>query len=81
MIEIVMFTGENCGKCKYAKFMLESCPADVKIIERNVDKNEDYRNELKEKYGSMTLPTLVIHDKPYIGFEENLGEIMEVVGV
>lgn len=81
MKKIIMYTGNNCGKCKRAKEMFENCPVDVEIEERNVDLVPSHLIVLKEGYGSMSLPVFIIDDKPLIGFEENLGEIMEYLGL
>ncbi|WP_000201629.1 glutaredoxin family protein [Bacillus cereus] len=81
--KIVMYTGENCGKCKRAKEMLASLPPEiyVTLIERNVDENEDHMEVLTKKYNSNTLPTFVIDDEVYRGFDENIGKIMGHLGL
>ncbi|USL89515.1 redoxin [Bacillus phage vB_BceP_LY3] len=88
MIEVVMFTGNNCGKCKGAKFNLSNLPPHIKenlkLIERNVDVDQMAKRILTEKMGVNTLPTFVIngdYEKPLIGFEENMGKIMGVLGL
>ncbi len=79
--KIIMYTGNSCSKCKRAKMMLESCPVDVEIEELNVDSNEKYKDEMKE-IGSYTLPTFVFEDgKTLIGFDENIGLIMDKLGL
>lgn len=79
--KIVMYTGNNCGKCKRAKEMLKSCPVKVEIEERNIDKDDDLRQELTLKYASSTLPTFVINSNIYRGFDENIGNIMDELGL
>ncbi|MEK4501189.1 glutaredoxin family protein [Bacillus sp. FSL R12-0069] len=81
--KIVMYTGENCGKCKRAKEMLNNLPSEiyVTLIERNVDENEDHMEVLTKKYNSNTLPTFVIDDEVYRGFDENIGKIMGHLGL
>jgi len=88
MVEIVMFTGDTCGKCKGAKFNLENLPKEAKekltLIEKNIDKDEEAKELLTKKIGVNTLPTFIIngdYEKPLIGFEENMGKIMEVLGL
>ncbi|PHE70884.1 NrdH-redoxin [Bacillus wiedmannii] len=78
-----MYTGENCGKCKRAKEMLSNLPSEiyVTLIERNVDENEDHMEVLTKKYNSNTLPTFVIDDEVYRGFDENIGKIMNALGL
>jgi len=94
--KIIMYTGENCGKCKRAKEMLNNLPPDIEVelIERNVDKNTAHMDTLKHVINSSSLPTFVIpksekgcdlYNKDtyhlYIGFDENIGKIMEVLGL
>ncbi|WP_167555517.1 glutaredoxin family protein [Bacillus thuringiensis] len=81
--KIIMYTGENCGKCKRAKEMFASLPSEiyVTLIERNVDENEDHMEVLTKKYNSNTLPTFVIDDEVYRGFDENIGKIMGHLGL
>lgn len=80
MVEIVMFTKDNCPNCKRAEFMFSACPVEVKLVKKNIEQESKYFDELKE-IGSNTLPTLVIGENTYIGFEENLGKIQEVLGL
>lgn len=81
MIKIEMYKGNNCPKCKRAKAMLENCPVDVELKEINVDENEGYRVHLNGVLQSNTLPTFVIEGKVYRGFDENIGKIMEHLGL
>lgn len=84
--KIIVYTGNNCGKCKRAKEMLENCPVDIEIIERNIDENADAKDYLVSIIESNTLPTLVFvennEDKHvFRGFDENIGKIMEALGL
>ncbi|PFB24085.1 MULTISPECIES: glutaredoxin domain-containing protein [Bacillus cereus group] len=87
---IIMYTGENCGKCKGAKVHLENLPAHIKenlvLKERNVDKNSKYKYELTEFLKSNTLPTFDIYEGTtrvdiLRGFDENIGKIMGHLGL
>ncbi|MED1303698.1 NrdH-redoxin [[Bacillus thuringiensis] serovar konkukian] len=91
-IMIIMYTGENCGKCKAAKERFKNLPPDIKenveLIERNVDKSEYDYKFLTETLKSNSLPTFLINPvegstdyKPLIGFDENIGKIMEHLGL
>ncbi|PFA75856.1 glutaredoxin family protein [Bacillus cereus] len=90
--KIVMYTGNNCGKCKRAKEMFARLPEhiEVELVEKNVDENEKYMYHLKEVIESNTLPTFIYHEhdkngnlKRHVlrGFDENIGKIMEVLGL
>lgn len=78
--KIIMYTGNTCSKCKRAKAMLENCPASIELDERNVDENENFKIELTLCL-STTLPTFVINGNVYRGFDENIGKIMEELGL
>jgi glutaredoxin len=94
--KIVMYTSNSCSKCKRAKEMLTNTPPghEVDLIERNVDESENSRDFLKSIIGSSSLPTFVIPKSEkgldifnkdtyhlYIGFDENIGKIMEHLGL
>ncbi|PEU35542.1 glutaredoxin family protein [Bacillus toyonensis] len=81
--KIIVYTGNSCPKCKRAKEMFASLPSEVYVtlIERNVDENEDHMEVLTKKYNSNTLPTFVIDDEVYRGFDENIGKIMNALGL
>ncbi|KAA6457050.1 MULTISPECIES: glutaredoxin family protein [Bacillus cereus group] len=79
--KIVMYTGNDCGKCKRAKEMLKNCPVEVDIEELNVDETPMHRKVLTKVYESNTLPTFIIGENVYRGFDENVGKIMEHLGL
>ncbi|PFA84029.1 glutaredoxin family protein [Bacillus thuringiensis] len=76
-----MYVGNSCSKCKRAKEMLKSCPVDVDIEELNVDETPMHRKVLTKVYESNTLPTFIIDENVYRGFDENIGKIMEHLGL
>ena len=87
---IVMYTGNSCSKCKRAKENLENLPPHIKenleLIEKNVDENIEVMEFLKNELDSQTLPTFELlrdDDKPIVlrGFDENIGKIMEYLGL
>lgn len=91
--KIIMYTGDNCSKCKRAKAMLESCPVDVEIIEKNVDEIPGLKLYMENILDSKTLPTFTyetiekedgenkIKINVLRGFDENIGKIMEHLGL
>ncbi|MGP2423630.1 glutaredoxin family protein [Bacillus sp. FH] len=84
--KLIMYTGDNCSKCKRAKEMLQNCPVEVELIERNVDQDEYQKTFLVNELESNTLPTFVLRDgtgglKILRGFDENIGKIMEHLGL
>ncbi|HDR7640763.1 glutaredoxin family protein [Bacillus wiedmannii] len=76
--KITMFTKNDCGDCKRAKFMLAHCPVDVEIEEINVELEENQHHI--EQQGLMTLPAFLMEDGNIIhGFHE--GKIMNILGL
>ncbi|PEN76869.1 NrdH-redoxin [Bacillus toyonensis] len=76
--KIIMFTKNNCGDCKRAKFMLAHCPVNVEIKEINVELKEN-EHHIKQQ-GLMTLPAFLMEDGNIIhGFHE--GKIMNALGL
>ena len=79
--KIIIYTGNSCPKCNRAKEMLGNCPVEVDIEELNVDEVPMHRQVLTKVYESNTLPTFIIGGNVYRGFDENIGKIMEVLGL
>ncbi|WP_426981295.1 glutaredoxin family protein [Bacillus pseudomycoides] len=95
--KIIMYTGNSCSKCMRAKAMLDDLPShireNVELVEINVDENESERLMLTEVIKSNTLPTILIPKNSesywknkeefhiFRGFDENIGKIMEVLGL
>ncbi|HHT7143437.1 TPA: glutaredoxin family protein [Bacillus cereus] len=79
--KITMFTKNNCPNCNRAKVMFKECPVEVDIEELNVDEVQMHRKVLTEVYESNTLPTFIIGENVYRGFDENIGKIMEHLGL
>ncbi|UOX99349.1 thioredoxin domain-containing protein (plasmid) [Bacillus cereus] len=91
--KIIMYTGDNCSKCKAAKVHLGNLPPHIKeevtIIEINVDETKYQRDYVVNELKSNTLPTFELfktedyNEKPEVlrGFDENIGKIMEHLGL
>lgn len=79
-MNIIMYTKNNCPNCMRAEFMFSACPTPVNIEKRNVETESKFMEELKE-LESNTLPTIVIDNNVFRGFEENLGKLQEVLGL
>ncbi|PHD69342.1 NrdH-redoxin [Bacillus toyonensis] len=86
--KIIMFTGTTCSKCKRAKEMLTKTPPghEVELIERNVDKDEHHKLYMMYELESNTLPTFIINpgkegQETLRGFDENIGKIMDHIGL
>ena len=92
-MKIVIYTSNSCPKCKRAKEMLKNCPVEVELELRNVDEEPTFKDDLV-RFRSMSLPTLLIESEDgfledihgqqwdvLTGFEENMGRIMEYLGL
>lgn len=77
--KIVMFTKNNCPNCMRAKMLLDSCPVEVEIIEKNIEESIEAYDECVNKYESNTAPTFRINGRTIMGFNE--GEIMDELGL
>lgn len=55
-MKLLKFYADWCGPCKQQTRLLENCPIEVQPINVETEKSE----ELAEKFGIRSLPTLVI---------------------
>ncbi|OIB00610.1 NrdH-redoxin [Paenibacillus sp. LC231] len=74
---IKVYTIPTCSDCNYAKrYFTEQ---NVPYTEYNCAENAKYAEEVKDLTGKQIVPTIVIDNKVFIGFAENLKEISEVI--
>jgi len=78
MIEIVMFTKNDCPNCRRADMLFEYCPVDINITKKNIDEHPKIKKMLDDK-GIMSLPSFVINGNWIEGFNE--GKIKEELGL
>jgi glutaredoxin 3 len=75
--QLRIYTIPTCGDCTYAKrFFNEN---QISFTEYNCEENEAYPREVWELTGKQVVPTIVINDKVFVGFAENLKEISELL--
>lgn len=66
--DVVVYTSPTCDACRQVKEWLAS--RGVSFIEKNVDADDNAREELVHKYQRMAVPTTVIGgEKVVFGFE------------
>lgn len=66
---IVLYTKEhNCAPCLEAKRFLQE--HNIEYVEKDVENNRDNLMELVKQYRIMTVPVLVVDDKPLKGFDK-----------
>lgn len=63
-----MYTTEPCGYCRTAKALLDR--RGVPYEEINLAKDPEGREQLAQRTGMMTFPTVVIDGTPLGGFQE-----------
>ena len=66
--EIKIYTTPTCPYCKMAKKFLND--NEIKYQELNVAEDKAARKEMKDKYNSLTVPTICIDNEILIGFDE-----------
>jgi len=75
-----MYTKDDCPNCMRAKMLFLHCPVYVEVVEKNIDRNEEYKKQLEFNHGSYIVPTFVFgNGHVERGFNE--GKIMEVLGL
>jgi len=94
MIEIIMFTKNDCPNCKRAEMLFQFCPIEIKLhkfnitplengqsrIDSNGDSYSSYEvQELLKTNNIMSVPSFNINGKWIEGFNE--GKIKEELGL
>lgn len=73
---IIMYTSDTCADCQEAKrFFSEN---NIEVDYRNIA-DAQVREELKNKYKRMAVPTIIVGDKVILGFAENRSEITKLL--
>ena len=68
MKQVTIYTTRNCPHCTRAKDLLK-CRG-ISFLEIDVTEDKKKREEVKERYGWMTVPIIVIGDKCIGGAQE-----------
>ncbi|MFW6306463.1 MAG: glutaredoxin family protein [Bacillota bacterium] len=68
----VIYSSEICSDCQKAERFFSENNIDIEI--KKIE-NQQYREELKEKYGKVLVPTIILGNNKFIGFEDNFDEI------
>lgn len=71
-----MYTSDTCADCQTAKKFYYEHRVEVRYKNFAEDQN---RNELKNKYGCMAVPTIIIEDRVILGFTENKAEVIKLL--
>ncbi|RMG73024.1 MAG: glutaredoxin family protein [Nitrospirae bacterium] len=52
----------------------------IAFVNKDISTDAQARKELETKYGRLATPTIVIDEKVFVGFKENLKEIERLIG-
>lgn len=73
---VTMYTSDTWADCQEAKsFFAEN---KIEVVYKNISEKQN-RDELKNKYKRMAVPTIIIGDRAILGFTENRDEITEIL--
>jgi len=75
--EVKIYTTPTCPYCKMAKKFLDD--NGIKYQESNIVEDKAAREEMKNKYDSLTVPTICFDGEVMIGFDE--GQLREKLGL
>lgn len=67
---VVLYSAPECASCDRARAYLEK--RGVPFTDKNVDGNFPLQAELREKTGSLTVPTIMVGDKVMKGYLQSL---------
>lgn len=77
--QLRIYTIPTCSDCTFAKRYFNE--NNISFSEFNCEKNEAYAREVWDLTGKQIVPTIVINDKVFVGFAENLKEIKEILNI
>ncbi|SDX61527.1 glutaredoxin family protein [Paenibacillus sp. PDC88] len=72
---IKIYTIPTCSDCNYAKRFFNE--HQVSFTEYNCEEDATYAEEVRKLTGKQIVPTIVIDDRVFVGFAENLTEISD----
>ncbi|WP_440118712.1 glutaredoxin family protein [Paenibacillus sp. QZ-Y1] len=74
---IQIYSIPTCSDCNYAKRYFNE--HELPYTDYNCEEDAKYAEEVRNLTGKQVVPTIVIGDKVFVGFAENLTEISELV--
>ncbi|MBT2282531.1 glutaredoxin family protein [Paenibacillus polymyxa] len=74
---IQIYSIPTCSDCNYAKRYFKE--HELPYTDYNCEEDTKYAEEVWKLTGKQVVPTIVIEDKVFVGFAENLTEISELV--
>lgn len=74
---IIIYSIPTCSDCQFAKRYFNE--HQVPYVDYNCEENIEYVKEVLELTGKQVVPTIVIREKVFVGFAENLNEISKLL--
>lgn len=74
---VKIYSIPTCSDCHYAKRYFKE--HEIAYTDYNCEENVMYAEEVWNLTGKQIVPTIVIGDKVFVGFAENLSEIRELL--
>jgi glutaredoxin len=71
-VPVILYSAPKCASCDLARIYLDK--RKVPYTEKNVESDTKLQQELKQKIGNVTVPTIVIGEKIMNGYLESLLE-------
>lgn len=72
-----IYTIPTCSDCQQAKRYFKE--QQIPYTEYDCTQKPDYAEEVRQLTGKQMVPTIVIADKVFVGFADNLPEIRELL--
>lgn len=74
---VIIYTIPTCSDCNFAKRYFKE--NDIHYIDYNCEEDPKYPEEVWNLTGKQVVPTIVIGDKVFVGFAENLNELSSLL--
>ncbi|GIP34008.1 glutaredoxin family protein [Paenibacillus sp. J2TS4] len=74
---VKIYTIPTCSDCSFAKRYFKE--NDILYTDYNCEEDPKYPEEVWNLTGKQVVPTIVIGDKVFVGFAENLNEISSLL--
>jgi len=81
MIEVIMYTKNECPNCARAEMLFNFCPVEISVEKRNIEDPKEGAKHLAEIKGKdiMSVPSFVIDGQWIEGFNE--GKVKGALGL
>jgi glutaredoxin 3 len=74
----IVYSSAICSDCQMAEEFFDKNDIDIEV--KQIE-NPEYRKELKEKHGRVLVPTIILGNEKFIGFEQNQEKTRKKLGL